>query len=63
MWGKHDETRAFLKTALAVFTDEKLQVGAAFHAIRLESLEPAVKAVEDMIIKEEEILLPMSIPH
>ncbi|MEI6576149.1 MAG: DUF438 domain-containing protein [Bacteroidota bacterium] len=59
MWGKHDETRGFLKTALAVFTGGKLETGKAFGSIRIEQLEPSVKAVEDMIMKEEEILLPM----
>lgn len=60
MWGKHDETRGFMKAALAAFNDDTL-VGIAFTAARTNILAPAVKAVEDMIMKEDEILLPMSL--
>jgi DUF438 domain-containing protein len=59
MWGKHDETRELLKAAVASF-------GQASKASKSEILglidllwKPAAKAIEDMIYKEEEILLPM----
>jgi len=60
MWGKHDETRGLLKAAI-----EALQVtkGVAIDEVNpvIEMvLVPAVEAVADMTMKEEEILFPMS---
>lgn len=59
MWGKHDETRQLLKTAL-----EGLQSATSITAEEAKSfivlvLKPAIEAVEGMILKEEEILFPM----
>ena len=59
MWGKHDETRALLKAA-----HEVIDVRADISPEELRSaiayiIEPALSAVEGMIMKEEEILLPM----
>jgi DUF438 domain-containing protein len=58
MWGKHDEIRDLLKGSLEVLktsgiTKEELLASAEMV------LQPAVKGVADMIVKEEEILLPM----
>jgi DUF438 domain-containing protein len=58
MWGKHDEIRDLLKGSLEVLktpgiTKEELLASAEIV------LQPAVKGVADMIVKEEEILLPM----
>jgi len=60
MWGKHDETRDLLKNALnsldmpATTADQmKMKIGM--------NLLPAAKAITDMIIKEEEILFPMTL--
>ncbi len=59
MWGKHDETREFLKGALeALNAVEGISAEEATTVIDLV-LNPASKAVGDMIDKEEEILLPM----
>lgn len=59
MWGKHDETRELLKGALeALGATEGITVEEAKTVIDLV-LEPASKAVDDMISKEEEILFPM----
>jgi DUF438 domain-containing protein len=61
MWGKHDEIRDLLKNAINVllmpgeFTPEMMQMKAELHLI------PAVKAITDMIMKEEEILFPMTL--
>ncbi|MCX6244501.1 MAG: DUF438 domain-containing protein [Bacteroidetes bacterium] len=60
MWGKHNETRNLLKSAM-----ESLLTpgpgGAELMKIKIDmQLQPAVKAVADMIMKEEEILLPMT---
>jgi DUF438 domain-containing protein len=59
MWGKHDETRGLLKSAM-----ETLQVVEAISAEEARSvvgmlLEPASKSVSEMVDKEEHILLPM----
>jgi len=59
MWGKHDETRELLKGAVEAFgATEGITVEEAKTVIDLV-LEPASKAVDDMIHKEEEILFPM----
>ena len=60
MWGKHDETRELLKSALEV-----LQSGGDISAEELRTLvemvlKKASQSVEDMTMKEEEILFPMS---
>ncbi len=61
MWGKHDEIRELLKAALeAVRTHEDLSPEEA-ETITSLVLIPAVRGVSDMISKEEEILLPMSL--
>ncbi len=59
MWGKHDETRRLLKTAREslVFDGE-----ATIQELALlidVAVEPAIHAIEEMIMKEEEILFPM----
>jgi len=59
MWGKHDETRELLKGAIeALNAAAGISVEEAKTVIDLV-LNPASKAVDDMIGKEEEILLPM----
>lgn len=59
MWGKHDETRELLKAAHEA-------IGSGLAKDELESvivliLQPVLDAVEGMIMKEEEILLPMAL--
>lgn len=59
MWGKHDEIREKLKAAIAVVSAPgNITVDEAQIVTDLILL-PAVKAIPDMIMKEEEILLPM----
>lgn len=60
MWGKHDETRELLKAA-----HEVVNVNSEISIEELRStiayvIEPALSAVEGMIMKEKEILLPMT---
>ena len=60
MWGKHDETRELLKAAHEVVD---VNSGASVDELRsvvAYVIEPALSAVEGMIMKEEEILLPMT---
>ncbi|MBM3421186.1 MAG: DUF438 domain-containing protein [Bacteroidetes bacterium] len=59
MWGKHDEERALLKAAI-----EALGSAGEITIDELKSLgelvlRPAFQGIPDMIMKEEEILLPM----
>ena len=60
MWGKHDQTRVLLKIALETLdnTAEKdsTKVGEMIDSI----FKPASQAITDMIMKEEEILFPMT---
>ena len=61
MWGKHDETRELLKGVQEVFA-QSADVGVEEVASLAELVfKPAAKAIADMIYKEEEILLPMSL--
>lgn len=60
MWGKHNETRDLLKTAvnaldLPATTPDMMKMKIELH------LKPAAKALTDMILKEEEILFPMTL--
>lgn len=59
MWGKHDETRELLKKAFAALGSPLTSVEEMRSTIE-HVLAPAVEMVEGMIMKEEEILLPMA---
>jgi DUF438 domain-containing protein len=59
MWGKHDETRELLKVAR-----EGLEAKGEISKEEIKTLielvlKPASGAISDMVMKEEEILLPM----
>ncbi|MFH1892836.1 MAG: DUF438 domain-containing protein [Candidatus Zixiibacteriota bacterium] len=61
MWGKHDETRALLKAAI-----EAVNAAGEISAVDARTvaelvLKPAANAIEEMIYKEEQILLPMCV--
>ena len=59
MWGKHDETRALLKSAFQLF-DTKETTNAETVGGFIEFIfAPSLKAIEEMIYKEEKILFPM----
>ncbi|MEI8004965.1 MAG: DUF438 domain-containing protein [Bacteroidota bacterium] len=60
MWGKHDETRALLKNALESLSSASYNDPDQVKFIVDVHLKPAAKAITDMIMKEEEILLPMT---
>ncbi len=61
MWGKHDETREFLKAAMEAL-DQRQTMGKeeASSVIKLV-LKPASDAIGEMIMKENEILFPMTL--
>jgi DUF438 domain-containing protein len=59
MWGKHDETRELLKGAIETLgATDRMTLDEAKTVVDLV-LRPASKAVDGMIVKEEEILFPM----
>ncbi len=58
MWGKDDEVRELLKASATALREETL-TGAELKILQETILEPALKALEGMIYKEENILLPM----
>ncbi|MEI6886013.1 MAG: DUF438 domain-containing protein [Bacteroidota bacterium] len=60
MWGKHDETRALLKKALESLSESGYSDPGQVEFIIDVYLKPASKAITDMIMKEEEILIPMT---
>jgi DUF438 domain-containing protein len=60
MWGKDDEVRARLKDAAEALGAE--QVTAAEWRLLVQLLvAPAIAAIEEMILKEEKVLLPMAL--
>ncbi len=59
MWGKHDETRAMLASAMEALTAvDSFTAGEARGVVELLA-EPASRSIQEMIDKEEQILLPM----
>lgn len=63
MWGKHDETRALLKAAHDSLPEKEADLISPeeLPSLIVLVLLPAIEAIEGMIMKEEEILLPMSL--
>ncbi len=60
MWGKDDEIREYLKASYdALNISENITLDELKTTIDI-LLKPAIKSVADMIMKEEDILLPMS---
>jgi uncharacterized protein len=60
MWGKHDEVREMLKNAIESLSAEGAVGPEESVVIRDMLLKPATTGIADMIMKEEEILFPMS---
>jgi len=58
MWGKHDEIREQLKGCIEVLKTPGIKKSDLADAMPLLFL-PVIKATADMVMKEEEILLPM----
>lgn len=59
MWGKHDEIRELLKSAHEALSSPIATVEELKSIVQLV-LDPAVEMVAGMIMKEEEILFPMT---
>jgi len=60
MWGKHDEIREQLKGSLEIVKTEPITKNDLIASSEL-LLKPAVDAVDSMVLKEEQILFPMSL--
>jgi DUF438 domain-containing protein len=60
MWGKHDEARGLLRAAHEALAARPATIGAAKAAVA-DAVWPAARAIADMISREENILLPMSL--
>jgi DUF438 domain-containing protein len=58
MWGKHDELREMLKISLEGLQGITAINGSEAKAYNLIAIQPLLEAIEDMIYKEEKILLP-----
>lgn len=58
MWGKHDETRQLLKSVYEII-NVPIHSASDLSPIIDLIFKPAVEAVAGMIMKEEEILIPM----
>jgi hypothetical protein len=61
MWAKHDETRALLKRSVAALSNGAAGSAAEARARIEDTLRPAAHAVSEMVVREESILLPMSL--
>ena len=59
MWGKHDETRSFLKSAIQLLIENKDVTNETLLGFIELIFNPAIKSIEEMIYKEEKILFPM----
>lgn len=62
MWGKHDEIRTLLQGAVESIRACPLDREELMTVAEI-MLKPALKGVEDMIAKEEEILFPMALEN
>ncbi len=60
MWGKHDETRAFMKSSVQLLSENPNSANEELAGFFELIFNPTLKSISDMIHKEEEILFPMS---
>jgi hypothetical protein len=59
MWGKHDETRSMLKSAIEALKAYPEASYKQLEGMIQNTFQPAIKSIEEMIYKEENILFPM----
>jgi DUF438 domain-containing protein len=62
MWGKHDEIRELIKGSIEILRTEEVGRDELLASAEIV-LIPAITGVDEMIIKEEEILFPMCMDH
>jgi DUF438 domain-containing protein len=58
MWGKHDEIRELIKGSIEILKNSDISYDEFLASADL-ILKPTLKNIDEMIIKEEEILFPM----
>lgn len=61
LWGKHDETRELMKGAIEALQNMSDITAEEARTVTEAVIKPASKSISEMIYKEEEILLPMSL--
>jgi DUF438 domain-containing protein len=59
MWGKHDEIREFLKSCFQLFANNDDAAAEVVNGFIELMFSPTLRAIEEMIFKEEQILFPM----
>jgi DUF438 domain-containing protein len=59
MWGKHDEIRELITGGIEILQTENIQKDELLAAAEMV-LKPALIGIDEMTIKEEEILFPMA---
>ncbi len=59
MWGKHDEIREQIKASIEALEPGKITSKEELMSVIILLLGPAIDAIDSMIMKEEEILIPM----
>ena len=60
MWGKHDEVREMLKSAIETLSTQEQVTPEEAVALVEMIFQPTTTGIADMTMKEEEILFPMS---
>lgn len=63
MWGKDDEARQRLKEAAETLSAAREATAGELRAAVELTLRPALQSLRDMMVKEEEILLPMALDN
>lgn len=61
MWGKHDEVRTVLRETIAGLQQIESMSAAEAKAFNLFTVIPAIEAIDNMVYKEEKILLPTAL--
>ncbi len=59
MWGKHDEIREQIKGSIEILQTEGLEADDLLQVAEIV-IKPALQGIDEMTIKEEEILFPMA---
>lgn len=62
LWGKDDEIRELIKGAIELLQIDRISASELLASAELILL-PAIQGIDDMVIKEEEILFPMSLDN
>ena len=61
MWGKHDETREYLKQTIQGLQETEQILAGEAQAYNLFAVSAAIESVDDMVYKEEKILFPTAL--